>query len=97
MKKFLIFSVFVFSLIFTQFAQAYSPQYGDLKIVYSWYCNECEAYYKQTVIEPRRYSDPPPQQAHPYGCHGNKKQAHKWTRTYSNERYMFSNGGWRRM
>ncbi len=96
MKKFLA-TVFIFCLFFVQFAQAYTPQYGDVAIVYHWYCDECNSSYKQVVIEPHRHSDPTPQQAHPYGCHGNKKQAHKWTRTYTNERYIFSNGEWRRM
>lgn len=96
LKKFLLILPVIFLLQLAQTARAYSPQYGDLAVVYHWYC-ECGASYDQIVIEPHKYSDPPPQQAHPTGCHGNKNQAHKWARYSNSERYIFSNGEWRRM
>lgn len=95
MKRFIAAATLILG-IFSGQAQAYQPQYGDTLVVYYWYCSECQSSYKQNVVEPHRYSDPPPQQAHPYGCHGNKKLAHKWERYSNREVYIFSNGQWRR-
>ena len=92
MKKILVMAALVIGIFAAQ-AEAYQPQYGDVAIVHFWHCEECDENYKQIVIEPHKYSDPNPPT---YGCHSNKKIAHKWNRVYSNERYIFSNGQWRR-
>ena len=102
MKKVLLAAMLIVGVVASQFvamsqAEAYEPQNGDVAVVYSWYCEECNAMYKQVTILPYKYSDPDPRDAQLYGCHNNSKTAHKWNRTYNKETYRFINGQWRRM